>query len=211
MALVESLVDPFNGTSLNTGLWTQTLGHTTTMSYNATGASVNMPSTTNASDIGQLTSNATYDFTGSSITLHTVTALNVATAASESMLLYIDGNNFTRIVAFNGNIYFQINKAAAVTTVASIAYSATTHAYWRMSESTNVVTWWTSSDGVSWTSQGTFTHGMTLTAMAVWIRGMTTGVVTSPGTFKFNLLNNVSGTLQMPLIVSQAINRSYTY
>jgi hypothetical protein len=211
---VGSLADPFNVTSLNTALWTQTTGGTTTMAYATTGASINLPASATASDGARLVSNATYDFTGSNTTLHTVSMVSDTTSAGGefglSPVSSLSSTDHLRWVKEGFSLYAQERLASVVTTVATLTYSISTHAYWRISENAGVATWWTSADGISWTSQGTRTHGMTITAVGVIVQAYCYQVETSPGTFKFNLLN--SGRIaSRSFIQQQAVNRSYTY
>jgi len=208
---IGSLSDPFNQTSLNTAMWTQSLGGTTTMSYATTGATVTLPSTATSTDRGTIASSPAYDLRGSSITLHVITVPNVATTADGLFWAQVDGSNYFAYVIEGGTLYGQIVVADVLTTVFNFAYSSSTHAYWRISELAGVATWWTSTNGITWTSRGTYTHGLTLTdTMKVVIWSYCWQAVTSPGTFKFNLLN--SGPLMpQPFTKQQAVNRSYTY
>jgi hypothetical protein len=211
---IGSLADPFNQTSLNTAMWTQTLGGAATMSYATTGASIVLPASSTAADVALLVSNSTYAVTGSGTSLHTVTMVSSAShtdaffGISDNGYLNGNGATYVRFAVENNVLYGQSAAGAAPTTAWTIAYSSTTHAYWKLSDSAGVVTWWTSSDGITWTSQGTASHGLTTVHVAVEIQCYMSE--SSPGTFKFNKLN--SGPLvSRSALLQQAVNRSYTY
>jgi hypothetical protein len=196
-APLGSLADPFNAPALNTAAWTQTLGGSTTMTYAYTGAAIVFPHHAHTSDMGQLTSNAPYDFTGSILTLHVVTVPNPAGSADCMVGVYINSDNWMQWAYENGTLFAQLMEATVKTTVASFAYSSTTHAYWRISESAGVATWWTSSDGIVWTTQGTYTYGLTITNMGVYMSMTCWQDETSAGFFRFNALNSNDQPLSM--------------
>lgn len=68
-----------------------------------------------------------------------------------------DGANQLYFVIKGGTLYATRIVASANTTVASAAYSATSHKYLRMREASGVVYWDTSTDGITWTNFGSWT------------------------------------------------------
>jgi hypothetical protein len=213
---IGSLADPFNQTSLNTAMWTQTLGGSTTMGYSATGATVTFPGTGSATDSGKLTSKATFDLTGSSVALHVVTIPNTAGSADATLQIQVDDSNWLRVVTEHGTVYFQSRKAGTVVQRAVATYSSATHAYWRISEQVGVVTWWTSADNITWTSRATCTHGMDLTSTSCVIQSWCYQAEPTPGIFQFNLLNSpttplatvTAGTITAAAAVTHSVDAS---
>jgi hypothetical protein len=188
MAKIETLIDPFNQSSLNTGLWTESLAGGATTTYGATGAQVNFPASTTSSTDGHITSNNTYDLTGSSVSVHVIAS--PSTGSTSSLLqVMTDANNYFWWIKQGTGFYAQRMKAGVGGSVINIGYNSVTHAWWKISESGGTITWWTSPDGVTWTSQATYVHGMTITAMNVRFQGSTFAIVSNPGIFKWNNLN----------------------
>lgn len=195
MAALSTLQDPFNAGSLNAGLWTQFTGGSATMTYAASGAQVNYPSSSTSSTDGDISSNTTYDLTGSFAYLQVLTVPSAATSADAEMRLKFDAsNNWFRWVYEGGTLFAQYRKAAANTTVTSFAYNSSTHKWWRIIEAGGTASWDTSTDGVSWTNRGTFVHGMTITSTTVLIAGTCFQNESTPGTYKWNNLNIIPAT-----------------
>lgn len=203
MAKVDTLVDPFTATSLNTGLWAQFTGGSATMGYSSSGAQVNYPSSSTSSTDGDLTSNTTYDLTTSHVLMKVTQApVSGATSTDTELRIFTDASNWFRIVKEGSQLIFQRRKAGTNGTIASVTYNGTTHLWWKIEASGTIITWYTSPDGLTWTSQGTFTHGMTITAMKVLIAGTCFATQSSPGTFQFSQLNNppVAQSLTAPFV-----------
>jgi hypothetical protein len=187
---IGSLVDPFNVATLNTALWTGAQGNTIALTYTTTGIVFTFPvGATSSSEEAYLLSSAYYNAAGSSITLHIISMPSAGTHADAAMKIWIDYNNFLSWGYEAGTLYAQSSLAGAVTNVATFAYSLTTHAYLRITESAGVATWWTSPDKSTWTSRGTFTHGLNLTSVQVKLFASTYQAETNAGVFKFNQLN----------------------
>lgn len=193
MAAMSTLQDAFNTGSLNTSLWTQFTAGSATFTYAASGAKVNYPaSSTNATD-GDISSNSGYDLTGSSIYMHGITMPSSATSADAEIRLKQNGSNWYRWVYEGGTLFAQKQIAGVTATIFSVAYSSSTHAYWKIAESGGTITWSTSSDGVTYTSRGTFVNTLTITAMTVLIAGTCFQNETNPGAYKWNNVNVIPG------------------
>lgn len=90
---------------------------------------------------------------------------NIDTGDSAGLIASVDWS-------YDGtNLVASITQNQAATTVATLTYSATTHAYWKISESGGTVTWWTSTDGSTWTSRGTHSYTISVAALYVNIWG----------------------------------------
>lgn len=191
MAAISTLIDAFNLTSLQTGLWTQFTGGSATMGYTGNGVVMSYPESCTSSTDGDIASNTTYDLTGSSIYLQVLQVPRSGTSADAEFRLKVDASNFYRFVYEGGTLFFQKQIATVTATVASIAYNSISHAFWRLRESGGTVFWDTSPDGLegNWTNQTTFINVLTITSLTVLIAGTCFQVETGPGQFIFKNLN----------------------
>ncbi|MHB8418081.1 MAG: hypothetical protein ACYDCL_08390 [Myxococcales bacterium] len=73
--------------------------------------------------------------------------------ADDDFALLKDGNNLVEWVFDSGNLFATYFVGGTQTNLATLSYSSTSDAWWRIRESSGTVYWDTSSDGVSWTSQ----------------------------------------------------------
>ena len=191
---METLVDAFNQTTLNSSLWTQTTGGSATMSYASGGAQVNYPASSTSSTVGRIASKIVYDLTGSYALLQVLTEPSSSTAADANFYVCQDNN----VEYPNNALFFQIeagvlyaNKIVAGTQ--THVWSATwtsSYAWLRIRESGGTSYWETSSDGINWTTQHSETNPITVTSLYVEIQGNCYEAETSPGTYKWNNLNN---------------------
>lgn len=165
MAAIGTLVDPFNLTALQTDLWTEFTGGSATMTYTGNGVVVSFPQASTSSTDGDISSDTTYDLTGSSIYLNVIQVPNSGTNANAVLRVAQDGTNYYRWVFEAGTLYAQRVIAGATTTVTP--------------------------DGLegNWVNRGTFTNVLTLTAMTVLIAGVCYQNETAPGKFIFRYLN----------------------
>jgi hypothetical protein len=204
MAKLETFTDLFNQGTLNTGLWTQFTAGSATFTYGATGAQVNYPASSTSSTDGDISSNTTYDLTASYGFVHVITVPSAATAADAAFRVSQNATNWYRFVYEGGTLFCQKQIAGVTATITSFAYNATTHAYWRISESGGTISWDTSTDGLSWTSRATFLNTLTITAVSVLLAGTCFKNETSPGIYKwnnFNILPSVTSTASTLLMM----------
>jgi hypothetical protein len=200
MASMSSLTDPFNGTVLNTALWTGTVGGTTTLTYSAAGAVVTFPATTTTSDTGEVESVAAYDLTGSYALMEVLAAPATGTAAdAELRLIGATTTNYLRWIKEGTTFAAQYSLAGTKTNVGtSLTWNAVTYKWWRIRESAGTIYWDTAPDGVTWTNQAsvadTTVSAIGITALNAYIGALTWEVETSPGTFSWNSFNPVTGT-----------------
>lgn len=186
---ISGFSDPFNQTSLNTTNWSQVANGSAVMSYSALGAVCTFPAASTASTLGQLLSNSAYSLTNSTAYLDILTVPVPTTSADGEFRLQVDINNFMRWVYEGGSIFAQYTVAGVKNTPFSVAYSAVTHKYWRISESSGTVSWDTSPDGTTWTSQATVADPIVITALQVLIAGSCFQAEISPGTYSWNNFN----------------------
>jgi hypothetical protein len=158
---VPALYDDFNTPSTLSSKWggssgsgVSVSGGLATLNYPASG-SVTLKSGTPGP----------YDLTGSyyqvkanpQIRASTLTALQVNNGASNYFEIHYDGANLVGIY----------EAAGSPTTVGTIAYSATNHAWWRIREVNGVVYYDVSADGLSWTNLWSTAYAIAVTSMTV--------------------------------------------
>lgn len=194
MASFSTLVDPFNQTTLNGSLWTQTTAGSATMAYNSTGATMTFPAASTATTNGNIITSASYSLTNAAVYAHILNVASTSTAAD--CIFQVNDAGFTNklvIIVEAGTIYFQKLVASVNTTVFSTTYSSTTHAWWRIRETSGTTFWETAPDSSgspgSWTVQASQATPITVTALTLSIGGSCYQVEVSPGTFKWNNLN----------------------
>lgn len=200
MAKFDTLTDYFQATSLNTGLWSQFTGGSATFTYATSGAQVNYPASSTSSTDGDLSSLTTYDLTASYVYLNVKTVPSAATSADAFLRVAQNSTNWYRWVYEGGTLFAQKQIAGVTVSVFSVAYNASTHAWWRIIEAGGTISWDTSVDGSSWTNRATFLNTLTLTAMTALIAGVCFQNETNPGIFKwsnFNILGSPAATRKL--------------
>lgn len=186
---LENLADNFNDNSLNTALWTEFEAGSATITEQNQRMEMSYPASSTSSTDGDISSVDLWDLTLSAAFLNVITVPSSSTSADAEMRLSVDSSNWFRWVYEAGTLYAQRRISGSNTTVFSVAYNASTHAWWKISESGGTVTWWTSTDGLNWTSQGTYGHSLNLTGVRVLIAGTCFQNETSPGSFVFDSFN----------------------
>lgn len=185
-----TFLDAFNLTSLQTSLWTQSTAGSATFTYASGGAQVNFPAASTSLTNGDLSSVTTkYDLTSSYAHLHVIQVASTATSADNIFQLIKDASNKLVWVEEAGTLFAQTIVAGSKTTLASVSYNSSTHAWWRIRESSGTTFWDISSDGISWTNFTSTANPFVVTALQVDISGSCFQVEVTPGTFAFNNFN----------------------
>ena len=209
---VSTLQDRFNLTSLQTSLWNQYTAGSATMSYASGGATCNYPASSTSATDGDITSNSTYDLTGSRISLK-VTAVPSTSTKADATFSFTD-NSFNNILAWlyeangsgTGYLYAQQVVSGTQTNLLSITYNSTTHKYWSIREKGGTIYWETSSDGINWTTQYSKANPITTTSLYANIGGSCYENETSPGVFTWSNFNF------LPIsVVQRAVNTQTGY
>lgn len=210
MAKVETLTDLFNSTLINTVPWFVTQNGSAVVTESSSGANCAYPASSTSSTDGDIFSNSTYDLTNSYAYLHVITVPSSGTNADALMEITSSGGtgNMARWVYEGGTLYAQWAVGFAFNTVFSVAYSSTTHAWWRIREGTGAgaggtagtIYWDTAPDASgqpgTWVNRGSVaTSSITggITTLGVLIGGVCFEAETSPGNFKWNNLNTFPG------------------
>lgn len=191
MAATSALVDSFKATSINAVLWSQFTSGSATMSYTATGAIVNFPASSTASTDGDITSQTSYDLTGSYAFAEIITVPSAATLADASFTL-MNGNNRLQWQYEAGTLYAQKIVAGVQTNIFSVAFNASTHAFWRIREASGITYWDTGSGtvgNVTWTNRFSVANPIAVTALSTNISGICFRAESNPGTFSWRNFN----------------------
>ena len=110
-----------------------------------------------------------------------------STSGAETDMQLLAGNQIIEMSQLNGTLGADITQGEAVNTnIGSTTYNATSHAYWRISESGGTLTFATAPDGVTWTNQWTSTYTMEVTALMAKV------VVGSSGSGNATTVTNVN-------------------
>lgn len=198
---ISTLTDYFNGASIDTSKWFVTQAGSATVTSDATGAVTTFPASSTSATDGDVSGGVAYDFTGGQAFVHVI-AVPVSSTNADGLLEATEiggAGNLLRWVYEAGTIYAQYGVAYAFSTLFSVAYNATTHAYWRIRESAGTCFWDTGVDNgdgtVTWTNRASVANPIQVTDLVPIIGGVCYENETSPGTFKWNNFNiiNVPG------------------
>jgi RHS repeat-associated protein len=188
-AAAASLTDSFAGTTIDTTKW-NTFQSGGTVSQG--GGTLNLvPTPGAASSSVFVASNLTYSLTGSMAAIKAVTMPSGLGGVDAQFSLRIDGNNFVQWFWQENTLYAVYAVGGVRTTVATLTYSATNHAWWRIRESRGLVYWETSSDGATYTIRGTVATSslFSISSLSYLIYAETWGSPASPGQASFANLN----------------------
>lgn len=181
MAAISTLIDAFN--FADTGLWS------------GFGANIAVSGTlriTCTSSYPSLVSNTSYDLTGSACFVESVSQPNLGLGSTSCQLSLILDSGNQLIFLKEGSAIAAVRKvAAANTTVNSTTFNATTHRWWKISESGGTVTWWTAPDGVTWTSFTTWAPTFSVTALSVSLISGFFDAETNAGSAIFDNVNTI--------------------
>ena len=187
MTKMSALADPFNQGTLNGSLWDSSTGGSATLSYASSGATAAFPASTTSSTYAYVYAAATYDLTGSSAALHVTGVPD--TANVYAYFQAAAGTSNLEWLVEAGSLYARYTVSGTITTLATLTYSATAHAYWRIRESGGTTYWDTSSNGINWTNQASASDPITETTLdAVFGIGASANA-SSPAPFKWNSFN----------------------
>ena len=188
MAKMHTLQDYFNGTALQTSLWTQFTASGGTCTYATTGASMNYPNPTNTSNDADIASNTTYDLTGS-YGLVQVTNAPSGLNSDANFRMKIDTTNYVQWQQEGTTLLGAYVVGGVQTIKINLTYNATTHRWWRIREDAGTTYWDTSSDGLTWTNRASNANPITLTALTMQFAAVSFGADTALTPFTFNRFN----------------------
>jgi len=132
------LADDFNDASLNTSKWSANnlfsgfTDATVTISETTTFAVGPLKQNTDGSHYNVIRSLSAVDFTGGYAYVQLVQAPNALTAADAFYTLGRDVDNCYRMYVESGNLIVQKKIGGAKSTMLTLAFNATNHAFWRV-------------------------------------------------------------------------------
>jgi hypothetical protein len=204
VATLDTLSSTFGGSSLDTG-WTKTASNADVWGDQPYDSSItvvegggSLTETLVAGHTGGsgVFTSSTYDLTASHGYVNVPQVAAVASSVVDTFLLIgPDTNNWAGFIEEAGTLFFEKNIGSSTTQVASATYSATTHAWWRIRESSGTIFADTSPDGVNWTNFGSTTVSFSYTTVLVHLEDGSFGAApSSPAPAKFANFNTIPTT-----------------
>lgn len=188
---INTLVDSFTSSSTLYTLWNFYSDNETAPSI--TGGQAVIPCDEDYESLGTGT---VYNMTGGALYAQVTPA---AGSGCQSGMQLTDGAQNNTDAFYNQIIWdytqgvglvASITQAGTVTTVGTLTYNATTHAWWRIRESSGTIYWDTAPDGSTWTNRYSHSHSMAVTGLYLnFYSGSSTGAVTTDLTY----IDNVNG------------------
>ena len=163
---IETLVDSFTATTINTTLWNNVTGGAATLDTVNDEVSLAVPTSSGVNVFGTST---LYDATGSSIYAQIGVAANGNGTTKTIMRVRLDSNNAMTIRVESG-VFKQVNVTGGVSTTVTLpTYDPHQHRFWRLRESGGTFFADTSPDGLTWTNQSSMTYSWAATAVTFQI------------------------------------------
>lgn len=160
---ISNQSDNFPGVALDATKWYDNTQAGATQAVALNAVTLTAPALT-ANALGEVEAQQRYTLIGSFVFVKAV-ATQVASANAEDIItVYIDEyGNQLQMGVINSNLIAGYILAGATTTSFTTAYNATTHAWWRIRESSGSILYDYSSDGITWTNLGSITTPMPVT------------------------------------------------
>lgn len=197
---ISTLVDSFQGSSLNSALWSSSVAGSGTLSYSSAGVVAALPSAATSSSLAQVDSNYYYDLTGAAVYLNVTGITSAATAADNTFdLVDTTGNNAMILQVEAGTLYAEKVVGGTETNITSVTYNGTTMAWWRLRESSGTVYWeYAASPTGTWTTLTSATNpwaSNVIHAMVVHIFSSAYENETNPGSMSWVNFNTTPSTV----------------
>jgi hypothetical protein len=184
-ASISTLTDNFNDNSIDAAKWNNTGGGQIVEANQE----LELSSLTTTQDI-RITSQNTYDLTGSGATVKIVDAGNQSLASWKFYFVISDGSVF---------LYFTIQQSYIGDTLGNwAAYTAETYRYLRIRENSGTLYWDYSSDGNTWSNFSTYSPSsdvnLSVTQVYFQITNTAEASTTTAKIDDFNILPSAGGT-----------------
>lgn len=203
MAKFETLQDDFDSSTLDTSKWIVV----NDVTWDAGRQKLTTLAGSASAHYAKLVSANAYDLTDSYV--HTkITPPDTFDAGQELLWEIVSTTAGTldhdnKVMAFMNSatsLYFRRRIAAVNTDSPAITYSATDHAYWRVSESAGTIYFWTSPDAHTWTQQWSIAKDtLPITNMSFHLAH---GTFQSVATAKVAFADNVNRPIAVPVALS---------
>jgi hypothetical protein len=162
----SSLADSFGGTSISTSLWSVGQINGVASENGTLGLS---PNANSSSSSVYVLSTAHYTFNSSSLAARCAGVLNSG-SLDQRMDVYLDGTHTLTWLYQSGLLKAKYMNGGSWVTLASLTYSAATHAWWRIREAGGQIYWETSADGGLWVTQGTASTSSVFSLSSIRVR-----------------------------------------
>lgn len=209
---IGTLSDNFNDNSIDGTKWASF--HTGTSSIAETGGEAVATPGSSTATVGYAgyTSLNSYDLTGDAAYIKVATNVNAAAGAQSYFKLSKDSSNVVQWIYENGTLKPQKTVAGTTSDItAGVTYNSTTHAWWRIRESSGTTFFDYSSDGSSWTNHTSLSNPFTITAVKVEFAAGTYQSVASPGAAHYDNFNTPGSTAYtQPLTASMTPTGAFT-
>jgi fibronectin type 3 domain-containing protein len=193
------LADDFNAASLDTNKWAVSIlsgTQDTSISVSQTSGRLQIgPLLQNisASHYNGISSGSVYNFTGAYAYAQLTEGPATSTTADAMFTVLINNSNQYRIYVEAGVLKFEKKLGGTKTTIGSVTFNATSHAFWRIrhNSATDQIVFETAPNNAgvpgTWTAQQTVTREMAVTAMQVELKaGTWQSEASAPGTVTFD-------------------------
>jgi hypothetical protein len=195
--LVSTLVDALTSGSMNTTLWSA-FG-SSNISWASSELSISSVANT-ANNYSGITSNATYNLTGSSAYVRLVSAGNQSIASWQGVfMMQLDANNDIDYIVGGGNLTVQKHVAGTYTQLSTVAYNTSTMKWLRIRELSGTTFFDYSADGTTWTNWYSVANFIAVTTLVVTLEGGTFATETLVGTL---VLQDFNSTAAVPVTLT---------
>lgn len=160
MAKTQTLVDNFSNPATLSTLWGRSYGSTV-----IAGDEAAIP--TSGPGAALLSTSSTLNFTGSYI-LAQVAPFQAADSQVQ-LAVQLSASNVAYVSYYEGTMYGTIVQGGTQTNSSGIAYSATTHAWWRVREQSGTIYYEVGPDGLKWSQIWSTTYTINLTSVEVYV------------------------------------------
>lgn len=186
MALIETLKDNFQGTSVDTSKWTVSQNNALVNQLNGQLIIIPKPSTSEYAKISSVA--VDYNLTGSYIMVKQE-QLVAGSSTEQQLIVQIDENNKMVLFFSNGGMICRYN-AGAGNNDTYPGFDAARDIWWRIRESGGNTMWETSPNSITWTTHRTVANPITVTSLQIELQaGNYDGTVATPGQAVFSHFN----------------------
>ncbi len=189
MASVSQLRDDFADASISPA-WTTVVSGSATAAETGGQAILTLPSSTAGTHIAFYRTAAAYDLTADSWYINIQTMVATGVAATATFEMFLDSVNKLTWRQLSGTLTARHTVAGVETQVYTVAWSAVTYKYLRITESGGNILWQSSTNGTSWTTRATVAVSSLFAVTALYIQfGASCGNIASPGSLRLDDVN----------------------
>ncbi|HEU4457310.1 MAG TPA: hypothetical protein VFR81_29850, partial [Longimicrobium sp.] len=187
MAKAHTLVDNFNDNSIDAVLWSA-YGGTQAREVNQR-VEIRVPGSTGGSTYAGISSQSTYDLTGSEVRVELVQAYTPRVPGEAYLQAGASSGNVVSVIVTEGNLSAAQGIGGTWTHLVIERYDPARHRWLRIRERSGTTYWETSADGCEWELLHSKANPITLTAVTLEIGAGTWQGTASPGVVVFDNFN----------------------